>query len=196
MASFTKDEMRAIIDGLDRRIEVTDLRPPFQHYDECPDSPTFGMPIGVKRQGSVTFTSHFSPNKRDLYESLYSSFVNMKPMTIVWQGYELTGIVERIETKPAAPGSFEATVTAVVRVTGAVPQKEKTKVAPKKVRFYIGKRDVCEGTDFQQWGKGSLPEALEQAKALAEKTDEPFYIVKVIKVVRRKKPPVTVEDVR
>jgi hypothetical protein len=80
-------------------------------------------------------------------------------------------------------------------------EKEKT-VAPKsKVKFYVGKQDVCEGTDgyhgeLEGWGKATLQEAIDQAKELVEKTGKPQYIVKVIKVVRRKPQPVIVEDVR
>jgi hypothetical protein len=63
-------------------------------------------------------------------------------------------------------------------------------------RFYIGKPEVVEGRDGMRWAKDTLAEAIEQAKLRAEETDQPQYIVKVIKVVRKKPQPVVVEDVK
>ncbi len=74
--------------------------------------------------------------------------------------------------------------------------KKETNVKKKLKRFYIGKPDVVEGRDDCHWAHDTLPEAIEQAKARAELTGQPQYIVKVIKVVRRKEQPIVVEDVK
>lgn len=78
---------------------------------------------------------------------------------------------------------------------GITSTKEKTTVKKVK-RFYIGKPEVIEGRDSSHWAKDTLPEAIEHAKQRAEETGEPQYVVKVIKVVRRKSQPIVVEDVK
>lgn len=78
---------------------------------------------------------------------------------------------------------------------GITSTKEKTTVKKLK-KFYIGKPEVVEGRDTSAWGKDTLPEAIEHAKQRARETGQPQYIVKVIKVVSRQDPPVSVKDVK
>jgi hypothetical protein len=81
------------------------------------------------------------------------------------------------------------------RCVPVVINPKETRVKKVK-RFYIGKPEVIEGRDSSHWAKDTLPKAIEHAKQRAEETGEPQYVVKVIKVVRRKSQPIIVEDVK
>jgi hypothetical protein len=72
--------------------------------------------------------------------------------------------------------------------------KDKT-IKPK--RFYVGHTDTILARGGRAgWAKDTLPEALAHATERAEQTGEPQYVVKVIKVVRKKPQPIVVEDVK
>lgn len=59
-------------------------------------------------------------------------------------------------------------------------------------RYYVGTRDLPNLS-----GIGTLAEAIAKGRALIESGDrDEAYIVEVVKVVRRKEVPVTVEDVK
>lgn len=62
----------------------------------------------------------------------------------------------------------------------------------------IKKRKFCVGSLQAQTrdGRETLAQAIEHATRLVENTGEDQFIVKVIKVVRRKTPPIVVEDVK
>lgn len=59
-------------------------------------------------------------------------------------------------------------------------------------KFYVGGRNTV---PFSGWVKDSLEEAIDHAKKLVESTGEEQYVVKVIRVVRRKPQPIVVETV-
>ena len=65
-----------------------------------------------------------------------------------------------------------------------------------KKKFYVGKPEVVEGIDPLRWGKDSLKEAIAHATKIIEsgQRDE-AYVVKVVRVVRRKPQPIVVETV-
>lgn len=61
-------------------------------------------------------------------------------------------------------------------------------------RFYVGSRSTLE----RNWGHAKLEGAVGHATKMIEeeRLEEEYFIVKIIKVVRRKKQPVVVEDVK
>jgi hypothetical protein len=63
-------------------------------------------------------------------------------------------------------------------------------------KFYVGKPEVVEGTNYNSWGRQTLPEAIEHAKKLVQESGKPAYIVKVIKVVRKKEQPLVIENLK
>lgn len=69
-----------------------------------------------------------------------------------------------------------------------------TKEQVKNNRFYVGSKKAI----ADAWGHKTLAEATTHAGALIdEKTnDDELFIVKIVRVVRRRKTPVTVEDVK
>ena len=81
-----------------------------------------------------------------------------------------------------------------------VAKKDKiTKDAIKANKFYVGSSSVFDERHdaASGWGHASLPAATEHATRLLEQSDgETQFIVKIVRVVRRKKPPVVVENVK
>lgn len=60
-------------------------------------------------------------------------------------------------------------------------------------RFYVGSKQALE----RAWGHKTLPDAIAHGTQLLESTDgSEQFIVKIIKVIRRKPQPVVVEDVK
>jgi len=62
----------------------------------------------------------------------------------------------------------------------------------KRNKFYIGSDSIF----GRNWGRRTLPEAIKHAQELMEEQDkEEVFIVKIVKVVRRKRAPIEVVDV-
>lgn len=70
---------------------------------------------------------------------------------------------------------------------------EFSKEAVKKNRFYVGSKRAIEAN----WGHDTLAKAVEHGKAQLETSDgDEQFIVKIVRVIRRKPQPVVVEEVR
>lgn len=62
----------------------------------------------------------------------------------------------------------------------------------KNNKFYVGSNSVFD----RNWGKRTLPEAIKQAQNVMEaQGQDEVFIVKIVKVVRRKQAPIEVIDV-
>lgn len=74
--------------------------------------------------------------------------------------------------------------------------REMTKNSTKKYeanKFYVGSNSVMN----KDWGHPTLNKAIEHAKELMEKQNsDEIFIVKIVKVVRRKETPIEVIDVK
>lgn len=67
----------------------------------------------------------------------------------------------------------------------------------KRPRFYVGSKAATQvKPDGSCWAKFTEKEAIEHATKLVEQTGEEQFIVKVVKVVRRKPMPIVVESVQ
>lgn len=71
---------------------------------------------------------------------------------------------------------------------------KETGVKTKLRRFYVAHPKIQD--NHNTWAKSTLQEAIDHATELVEKTGQTQYIVKIIKVVSRAKPPIKVEDAR
>jgi hypothetical protein len=90
--------------------------------------------------------------------------------------------------------SFNECWDAVENINAKKEESVVPTATPKTHRFYVGSPVAYKNA--RDWAKKSLAEAVEHAKQRVEETGEEQFIVKVIKVVRRKAPPVVVEDVK
>lgn len=73
---------------------------------------------------------------------------------------------------------------------------EHVKIPEKFPRFYVGSKSVMPAGSNAQWAKGTLKEAIAHATTLCEQTGQDQFVVQVVRVVRRKTPPVVVETVK
>lgn len=58
-------------------------------------------------------------------------------------------------------------------------------------KYYVGSRQALR----KSWGHGELDDAIKHATELLEKTGDEQFVVKIVRVVRRKKQPVEVKVV-
>lgn len=91
--------------------------------------------------------------------------------------------------------SMQAKIDAMMMGTLQTKHKEK-KMFDKKTlkanRFYVGSpRALRDG-----WGKPTLAEAVEHAKAQLESTGEDQFVVQIVRVVKKKEQPVVVEAIK
>lgn len=76
-----------------------------------------------------------------------------------------------------------------------VPREEPVTLKNEKTKkFYVGNRNTCSGqTD---WAYHTEAEAIDHARRLVESSGQEQYIVKIVKVVKRKPQPIVVETVQ
>jgi len=63
-----------------------------------------------------------------------------------------------------------------------------------KNRFYVGSRSIVFG-GRTEWAHPTLEKAISHAKELVEETDAEQIVVQIIRVIKRKDSPITVEKV-
>lgn len=149
-------------------------------------------------RGEITINGAFSLELLDAIRSCWADVDRPHRFRLIVQGtiYEFEGWVRRFSTGAEC-------VEITVQPSGPVTVREEgeEQVAPKNdkmPRFYVGSASVFKPGygGSEPWAKFTEKEAIDQAKALVESTGKEQFIVKIIKVVRRKPQPVVVETVR
>jgi hypothetical protein len=79
--------------------------------------------------------------------------------------------------------------------------KKKKELSMKNMnKFYVGATHIANSIKYGtngQWTHKTLAEATEHAKKLMEEQDTDLtIIVKIVRIVKRSKPPITIEDVK
>lgn len=112
----------------------------------------------------------------------FQGFVREFSMATPYDGIAFT----RITVMPSGP--------VLMGTQGKEEQMKVTKEQVKKNRFYVGSPDALR----RGWGHESLQAATDHAADMIDKGQqgEEQFIVKIVRVVRKKKTPVTIEDVK
>lgn len=166
---------------------VLDISPP--HIER--------LSTGLRKMGDINMTVNFATGKQ-LEESLTLG----KPVQFDAFGWQFDGYVTKTEFKEALDGL--TTCEVVVRPTGPprrkngrMSQLDKLK-GKKRNLFYVAHPKIVNDLTSKEpsWAKPTLADAIEHGKEIMEQEDrDVVLIVKVIRVLRRKKPPILVEKV-
>jgi hypothetical protein len=76
-----------------------------------------------------------------------------------------------------------------------IPKGAEGKRVLRERQYYVGSKNILPGGTSPGWGKPTLEAALEHARELIDQDGTDQFIVKIVRVVRRKKTPNTVEKV-